>query len=266
MALETAKERAFVACPFNLLKERFMGRLLSEGINPEVGLNGSIMADYRLHDFFSVAERLKGAGRRCSIHAPFIDIFPGAFDPVIRQVCASRIKDAIDLAVLFGAEHVVIHTGFEPTMFGEVRDQWLVNFLSSLRLILAHAEASGVRIMLENVFEKDTSIHERIFSEIGSDTLGFCLDIGHVMAFSDTPLEQWLEAVGTRIGHLHLHDNRGGADEHLAIGEGDGAFELLFSWLHERDMHPVITIEAHDEAKVIPSLSALEQLLSRYPV
>ena len=266
MALDRARERAFVACPFDMLKEQFLERLLQERINPEIGLNGAIMSRYTFRAFHSVAGALERAQLRCSIHAPFIDIFPGAFDPVIRQVCMNRIRDAIDLAVLFGAEHVVMHTGFEPTMFGEVRDQWLVNFLSSLELILSHAEDAGVRIMLENVFEKDTSLHQRIFAEIPSDRLGFCLDIGHVMAFSETPLEQWLNDVGERIGHLHLHDNRGASDEHLAIGEGEGDFDLLFSWLSKRGIHPVITIEAHDADRVVPSLKALESLLGRYPI
>ncbi len=268
MEMDDVKKRAFVACPFDMLMDKgYLDLAIEMGINLEIGLNGDILSRFPFYSFYQVSERFKQAGLRCSVHAPFIDISLGAFDPVIRQVCVNRIGDAIDIAVLFRATNVVIHTGFVPLVFGEIRQVWLENFIASMKTVVQHATDAGISLMIENVFEKGPALHQEIFScfdEISN--LGFCLDIGHVMAFSQTSLSEWLDAVGLRTGHLHLHDNHGGTDEHLAIGEGKGDFDYLFAWLADRDIHPVITIEAHDREKVLPSFEALARLLDRYGI
>ena len=53
--------------------------------------------------------------------------------------------------------------------------------------------------------------------------LGLHLDIGHAnLMVPHNTTEEILTAYGTRLRHVHLHDNKGGAgDLHLPIGAGD---------------------------------------------
>ncbi len=48
-----------------------------------------------------------------------------------------------------------------------------------------------------------------------------CLDTGHTNHASKKPLTEWLDILAPWITHLHLHDNHGVIDEHLAIGAGN---------------------------------------------
>ena len=49
------------------------------------------------------------------------------------------------------------------------------------------------------------------------------------------------------IGHVHIHDNNGSADDHLPVGEGNFPFSDFFATLAEKDIDPIITVEAHEE-------------------
>jgi len=266
MDLNEIKKKVFVSCPFDLLQARYLPRILKEGINPEIGLNGTILEDFMLKDFMEVARVLGDEGLRCTVHAPFTDISPGAIDRKVGQISVDRIRSAIDISVVLGARSMVFHTGWERKIYADATDAWLANFSENLERILTHARHSGIPIMLENVFELDTLLHKEIFRRFPDKTLGFCLDAGHVYAFSKTPLARWIEDLGVRIGHLHLHDNHGHDDEHLAPGSGVVDFDLLFSWLAEKQMAPIMTFEAHDEETVVPGLLAIGQLLEKYPV
>ncbi len=264
MDLDQIKKEVFVSCPFDLLKNKYLPLVISQGINTEIGLNAPILDSFTFRDFFDVATALKENGLECTVHAPFTDIACGAIDCLIREASLMRLKYAVDLGVLFGAKSMVFHTGWEEKIYADAKDIWLGFALETMERLCEHADRSGVSIVLENVFEPDTYIHKKIFEAIPARSLGFCLDAGHVYAFSKTPLKTWLEDLGLRIRHLHLHDNHGGSDEHLAPGSGIVDFDLLFSWLSQHNMRPVLTLEAHDEETVIPGLTAIGALIEKY--
>ncbi len=264
MDLEQIKKHVFVSCPFDLLKQKYLPVIIHQCINPEVGLNGTILDTYRLKDFLDVSKALHTNGLSCTVHAPFTDISCGAVDAKIRAISLERLKYAVDLAALFQARSLVFHTGWERKIYAEATEMWLGFAIETISHLCEHAKASGVKVALENVFEPDTELHKRIFYAVSEEQLGFCLDAGHVYAFSKTPLNRWVEDLGPRITHLHLHDNNGKSDEHLAPGKGIVDFDLIFSWLAGHDMRPVLTLEAHDEETVIPGLMAIGEFMAKY--
>ncbi|NPA95559.1 MAG: sugar phosphate isomerase/epimerase [Thermodesulfobacteria bacterium] len=261
MELSEIKRHVFVSCPFNLLREKYLPTILKNQINPEIGLNGTILDTYIFHDFLEVARKLHSEGLKCTVHAPFTDIACGAVDSRVRSVALDRLKEAVDLAALFQARDMVFHTGWERKIYADSRELWLGFATETITALCEHAKASGVKISLENTFELDTYLHERIFEAVPKELLGFCLDAGHVYAFSKTELNQWVGALGQRITHLHLHDNNGEEDEHLVPGAGVVDFPYLFTWLSEHNIRPVLTLEAHDEESVIPGLMAVGRLV-----
>ena len=123
--------------------------------------------------------------------------------------------------------------------------------------MVEHLNGTGTALMIENVYEKTPRMLSRLFEGLKAEQVGFCFDLGHMLAFSETDMQGWLNELGPRIRELHLHDNDGTEDHHLAIGAGDIDFESLFEYVDENRMRPIITIEAHKEEWLWQSIEAL---------
>lgn len=266
MDLETLKTKAFVSCPYSLLVTTYLDRIRTERLQPEIGLNDGSLDRYTLRSFAETARVLAGEGLSCTFHAPFLDLSLGAIDLKVRRVTLDRLEYTIEIARIFGARSVVCHTGFDHRHYGPHAKAWMENAIETLASLVTQASSAGIPIMLENVFELDPSVHAEIFSRIPSPNLGFCLDLGHQTVFSRSDLATWMNACGRRLRHVHLHDNRGEQDEHLAIGSGTLDFDALFTWLEDNGLFPIFTIEAHRSADILPSLAALSGLLDRHPL
>ena len=164
-------------------------------------------------------ERLRGAlvgNPRRILHGPFNELFPCAIDPEARDLAARRYRQAIALARDYGADKVVIHAGFNPWLYYPVwfREQSAVFWREFL------AEEPGVEIVLENVLEQEPEWMTEILRAVDSPRLRLCLDVGHVNAYSPVPVSQWIDRYGSRLRHLHMHNNDGSADTHSPVREG----------------------------------------------
>jgi sugar phosphate isomerase/epimerase len=115
--------------------------------------------------------------------------------------------------------------------------------------------------MLENVYESGPEELQPLFENLKSHSVGFCLDTGHQAAFGQAPLSEWLDILGRHLGQVHLHDNHGLRDDHLALGQGTIDFQYLFKRLKNlNDTPPVITLEPHTEEALDPSLAHLKAI------
>lgn len=102
-------------------------------------------------------------------------------------------------------------------------------------------------IALENVYEGDCQQLSLLLDAFPSPHVCFCFDTGHFNVFSATPLEEWINGLGSRIGQIHIHDNNGLLDEHLPVGEGNFPFRDFFGMIREKGISPIVTIESHTE-------------------
>jgi sugar phosphate isomerase/epimerase len=84
-----------------------------------------------------------------------------------------------------------------------------------------------------------------------------CFDLGHLLAFSTGDFPLWLETLAPVIGHLHLHDNHGDHDSHLALGAGRVPLRETLDYLARLGRRPLITLEPHQEGSLDPSLDYL---------
>ncbi len=115
--------------------------------------------------------------------------------------------------------------------------------------------------MLENVYEHRPDEILELFERLHTQNVGLCLDCGHLTAFGRAPLEEWLDVLGPFIGQLHLHDNGGKKDDHLAMGRGLIDFRPLFAYLQTHPIRPpVVTMEVHRYDDIWASLEFLERL------
>ena len=257
---------AFVCCPFDLLLGRFQEQILSYRLNPEIGLNNGVLDRYLATDFIRAANLLKDNELQTTIHAPFSDLSIGALDPLVRDVTKTRLSKALEIAAIFDAKSVVVHSGFDTWHYAGHKQEWLDNATGLLEELVSLAERLDMYIALENVFELGPDMHEELFKRIDSPRLGFCLDLGHQNVFSATGLLVWLETLGKWLRHIHLHDNKGKRDEHLCLGSGNVEFETFFKWLKHEEKNVVMTIEAHRDKDVLPSLKALSSYMSRFEI
>jgi len=117
-----------------------------------------------------------------------------------------------------------------------------------------------VPVMLENVYETEPELLLKIIRRVDAPNLQVCLDVGHLFAFGGGDLARWLDTLAPVIGQLHLHDNRGDHDAHLALGAGTIPWQQVLRFLADRRQRPLITLEPHQEGSLQPSLETLAQI------
>ncbi len=250
-----------VNMPFRMLVDRYLPMVLEKRINPEIGFDCFALDSFRKEDFLKVAGMLRDEGLTITFHAPFYDLRPGAVDRRIREVTVERLNQVFELVPYFKPESIVCHPSFDSRYYVSNDDLWLENSRDTWMRFLAMADGMDTVIVLENVYENNPEILNRLINSLNKfDNIRFCFDTGHFNAFSNVPLEEWMESLGTCIGEIHLHDNDGRTDEHAPVGEGNFPFRRFFEFLSENDIRPIITIEPHTEENLWHTLKNIKNM------
>jgi sugar phosphate isomerase/epimerase len=255
------KDLVQVHAPFRMLRHGLLAELLAQGLNPEIYFDARALDELTADEAETVAAALRGAGRRVTFHAPFQDLVPGSTDPALRAATRRRFAQLLELVPAFGPRTVVAHAGYDWRRHAHVRDAWIENSVAFWSEVAATLGRAGCRLMLENVYEHRPAEIGELLARLAPQGVGLCLDLGHLAAFGRGVLGDWLEALGGRIGQLHLHDNRGERDEHLPLGAGGIDFAPLFAYLRAaRAAPPLVTLEMHQPQDLAPCLEALARL------
>ena len=241
------KQLCFINAPWYDLKEKYLDLFLLEKIQPEIGLEGLCLYDEQRKDFERVAKLLAQNGLNCTLHAPFFDLAPGGLDPHILAKTRDKLALAFDLIPVFKPRSIVCHLQFEANKHGYVFEQWLKAALDTWTPLINAARRYNVVVNFENTYEHTPGTHTTFLSSLKQPGAGFCLDTGHLMTFAHSTWEQWLPAMLPWLGQLHLHDNNGARDEHLAPGKGLFDFPGLFAFLRKNGSRPILTLEPHSE-------------------
>jgi sugar phosphate isomerase/epimerase len=251
--------RVQICIPFRLLKEKYLPLVLKNRINPEIGINAAVIDEHSKKDFSEIATLLKQEGLTITLHGPFYDLVPGGIDKKILRATRERLKETFDLIPVFEPLSIVCHTGYDRKRYNEVQDVWLEAALETWTPLIQGLRGTQTTLMIENVYERTPKMLLRLLTGLDMDKVGFCFDTGHMSAFSETNMEGWLKALGLRIRELHLHDNDGIRDDHLAIGAGTIDFESLFDFVEKNRLTPIMTLEAHREKWLWQSLQVLSR-------
>ena len=149
----------------------------------------------------------------------------------IRQASLQELRRCVDAFAEIGASWMNVH----PDRHAPMHDRrfFVERNIATLQELLPYATERGVGVMIENLpgdFNTAKELGELLDP---LPKLGLHLDIGHanLMVVRST-VEELMAAYGTRLRHVHLHDNKGGsADLHLPLGTGTvdvrGAVGLL---------------------------------------
>jgi sugar phosphate isomerase/epimerase len=255
----TITRRCFINAPWPKLKADYLDLFLEHGLQPEIGLEGTCLYDEDPAEFRRIADILQKNDLACTLHAPFFDLAPGALDPYILSASREKLRRAFDLLEIFRPLSIVCHLQFEENKQGYKLQEWTSAALNTWQTLLDTATRHKVPIMLENTYEKSPAAHQTILSRLNSPYAGFCLDVGHILAFAHSSWQQWLPTLSPWLGQLHLHDNNGESDQHLGLGRGIFDFSGLFTFLRTNNLHPIITLEPHSREDLWQALAYLEE-------
>ena len=245
-----------VNVPFLKLKNDYLPLFMEYGINPEIGIDAAALDSTSDKEFRNIAEILKINHRRITLHGPFMDLVPGGLDKLMLAATRKRLGRFSEIIPVFEPVQVVCHTGYDPCYYRMHWEEWLAKSIGTWEPHVRHADRFGYKLLLENVYETGPEVHCSLFNAISSDAFGFCLDVGHHHVFGKNPLKEWVKTLGEKIMELHLHDNNGDEDTHLAVGKGSVDFAGLFKLLNEKGLSPTITLEPHKEETLWQSLAS----------
>ena len=138
---------------------------------------------------------------------------------------------SIDLAAALDARVVSRWSGRAPsgvTAEGPEpeRDVAWERLVEGLKPVLAHSVDQGVQVAFEpepGMFVERPAGYLELLERLGSDgdTLGLCLDVGHLHCTGDLPERDQIVEFAPRLVHVHLDDIADGVHEHRMFGEGD---------------------------------------------
>lgn len=250
-------EKVYVNVPFAMLHATYLDFVLENRVNPEIGLDAKALDSVPDTVFAECADRLGRGGVNVTFHGPFFDLSPGSTDPEIRAVTRRRFEQVLHLVPLFLPKAVVCHAGYEKYRYGYMRASWMEKSVETWRWFSEKLNELGSRLVLENVYEQAPEDLFPLFEEL--EGVGFCLDVGHQAVFGRSALMAWLSVLGPHLRHLHLHDNHGDMDTHLALGNGSVNLPLLFEYFRKNEgVRPLIALEPHVQEDLWPSISYLE--------
>jgi len=211
-----------------------------------------------LHDLLSDSTPCSEYSFSYSVHAPCSDINIAAINERMRSASILVLKDMLATSVRIGAEHLVVHPGYTP--YEQVRDRSYTSLLYSLDDLARLQEEHGVKVCVENMGAWECC-HFRtpaFLPELAARDLGCTLDCGHARLNGN--LDEFLAA--GQFCHVHLHDNGGTADDHLACGGGT----IDFSDIWKKLPHPAtLVIETKELVAAEQSLVYLSSLVNGEP-
>jgi sugar phosphate isomerase/epimerase len=136
-----------------------------------------------------------------------------------RALCEAQL--ALYIARRIPAHVLVVHLGLPRSQSPSPEDNSRDAARRSIEELERLASPLGVQVAVEvipNELSRVASLVHFIEEELDAKETGVCLDFGHAHMDGDL-----LDAIEIASGHLlavHVHDNRGRADEHLVPFEG----------------------------------------------
>lgn len=253
------KDNIYVHMPFQVLREN-IDLIIKNQLNVEIHFSSYYFDDYPFKKIIEIQGILEENGVQICFHAPYMDLSPGGMDKLVRDITLKRMQQLLKLAEVFKPSVIIVHPGYDDWRYNKHFEDWLENSIETWQKMLDSYSHLGSIIALENVFEKIPDTLLRLIDSINSPKFRYCLDTGHFNLFSRIPLKEWFGRVSPYIVEVHLHDNFGEDDEHLAIGEGNFDFPLLFHLLEINELKPLLTIEGRDKDEIMKSLKFLNTL------
>ncbi len=210
------------------------------------------------HDNVNI-ESLESFNLKYTIHAPFMDVNIAALQKKSRMNSIEQIKSSINLANKIDAEAVVVHPGLTTFLANKYfLDKVYELANESIAKIGSYGRDLGVLTTIENMPSFDGMIYQDIndLDELlTSLDMYMTLDIGHANHVGYAPDGMIFDS----IKHIHMHDNFGDDDAHLAFGEGSIDLNTIVNILEEKKYDGIYIIEVNDRDSIKKSYEYIKK-------
>ena len=180
---------------------------------------------------------------RFALHAPFSELFPCAIDPKIRDIATERYRQVISVAKGYGIRKIVVHGGYNPRIYFPI---WYTEQSVQFWKDFVREIPDGMVFCLENVFEEEPTMLSEIIRQVNDPKIRMCLDTGHVNAYSQISVFDWLTECADLIEHFHIHNNDTTYDSHSQLFEGTIPMPKLLLAIKEKCPSATVTLELMD--------------------
>lgn len=212
-------------------------------------------------------------------HAPYR--FKDCSEAGWKEVNFPLLLRSIEIASMLGIENLVVHPihHLDYKKNRETLCEWNMRFY---RALIPHAKAAGVRICLENMWQRDAkrgniisddtcSAAEELAAwvdELNDQAIGVCLDLGHC-GLVGRAAEESIATLGSRLTCLHIHDNDFMSDLHTLPYFGHADWSAILSALGRVGYTGHFTFEAdgffeHIPDELIPDALRFMVRMGRY--
>ena len=209
-------------------------------------------------------EQVKRFGiKKVNMHGPFFDLSLSSMENSINRLTRKRYEQAVRISEILGIRQIVFHTQYNPQLrFTTYKNRWLEASFHYFDNLIKTTEDTGITFLIENMFEDDYFLIKELLNTINSPRLGMCLDVGHVQVYGDNPVSIWIRELKNHIRYIHLSDNNGLCDDHMALGSGIIDFPAIFRAFAEHGINPDLCIEMNNEQNHRASIAYLERIFN----
>jgi len=205
------------------------------------------------------------------LHASYVDVNLASTSDLLRTAAVKRIVNCVKVAYLLDAEYVTLHMGYLHEDYLPKRINTIRKLAKkSLISILNVARDYQIKICIENKEKKKrrhlmTDPYE-IMNFINSlnsyhEILFVTFDVGHANTWN-YDLKTFFDVIREKTRVIHLHDNHGTADEHLALGEGSIDFDNLLPYIVSKCNNIPLILEIHTWNGLLKSIKYIKNKLA----
>lgn len=203
-------------------------------------------------------ERCNGLGLYMAAHAPSLDLRLDSANDGIRRESIRQIEICLD-AFSGAIDYLTIHTGF-VRRYAKLGS--LERTIIALRDIATTAARHEITICVENVFEGSIDEMLNYFDLAHRSNLRMTFDVAHAAVYGGFDPTIAVPVIGDLILNVHLSDNDGQSDQHMALGAGVMPVGEVISQLKRASYTGYATIEARNPSEAETSLSRLDGLIA----
>jgi len=198
-----------------------------------------------------------------SLHTNIADTNIAAVNDRMREASVMEIMSEMEAAAEMGIDTLTVHPGVANLEVEGIRERSLRSAKNSARTLdRAAREFGGLNVCIENMPNVPMLLGitvGELESIVDGTDLKVTFDIGH--SNTTGTVDAMIDTFGDRIGNIHIHDNHGKRDEHLALGGGNIDFVHVVRRLSRYSGRYII--ESLDLGSAVESKKVLGKILGQ---
>lgn len=193
-----------------------------------------------------------------TLHGAFLDICVDSQDSMIFRASDYRVRQCMNIAQKMGLRAVIFHTNYIANFpLRSYQKGWVERNEEYWSQLLQ--DYPSLTVYMENMFDDSPHLLVELARRLREHPrFGVCLDVAHAK-LSGSPMEDWYEEMRPYAKHLHINDNDGLQDLHMAVGAGTVCWQQFSQWCQSLNQTPTVLIEVRTWQELMTSVSFLQK-------